>query len=105
MTKCSVCQLPDEKRGAIDAALRDGAPLQAICKLTGVTKSSLWRHGKHIAPANGQRPEPIVADEAPARNSCAIAQIQSGPAAEPRTREKALRRLDPEVVRQQALER
>ena len=46
--RCSVCQISSEERAAIDAALREGASLQVISNHTGVSKSSLWRHSKHL---------------------------------------------------------
>lgn len=60
-TKCSICTLPSEKLAAVDQSLRDGAPLQAISDRTGVSKSSLWRHSRHIAPAAGSDPPPTTA--------------------------------------------
>jgi hypothetical protein len=54
--RCPICRLDPRKLEAINAALRSGASLEQISERSGLSKSSLHRHSKHI-PDSGT-PEP-----------------------------------------------
>jgi hypothetical protein len=56
--RCRICQLEPEKQAAIAEALRESVPLQVISDRTGLSKSSIWRHSKHLAKAAGQEKAP-----------------------------------------------
>lgn len=47
--RCSICKLPERKRAAVDAALAAGdVSLVAVSVSSGLSKSALQRHSKHL---------------------------------------------------------
>jgi hypothetical protein len=47
--RCSICKLPERKRAAVDAALASGdVSLVAVSVSSGLSKSALQRHSKHL---------------------------------------------------------
>ena len=69
--KCSICQLPDEKRAAVEDALRAQMPYQVLAVKTGLSKASLWRHGRHTDRAvdQGSSVSPEVVPKAAAQKT------------------------------------
>lgn len=70
--RCSVCKSEPARLGAINAALAAGVPLDEISRSSGITKSSLHRHAKHIpggemntAVTSGRPSAPVPAPRGP----------------------------------------
>jgi hypothetical protein len=65
--RCSICKLPERKRAAVDAALAAGdVSLVAVSVSSGLSKSALQRHSKHLAEPNNRpavSPLPFVIEK------------------------------------------
>jgi hypothetical protein len=48
MIRCTICKLETQRREAIDVALQGGVSLIEIATSSGLSKSSLQRHSKHM---------------------------------------------------------
>ena len=63
MTRCSICKLPHDRLAAIDGALRHGGvSLHEIANRSGLSKSSLHRHVKHVNGVPRGAAEPTLAE-------------------------------------------
>jgi hypothetical protein len=78
MTKCHVCSLPADRRAAVEEAIRASVPLARIAETSGISKSGLSRHGKHLAghtshpPTARPTPQPTALIARPADSSAAL---------------------------------
>jgi hypothetical protein len=65
--RCSICKLPERKRAAVDAALAAGdVSLVAVSVSSGLSKSALQRHSKHLSEPNNrwaECPPPFVIEK------------------------------------------
>lgn len=61
--RCSICRLPEQKRAAVDAALAAGdVSLIEVSASSGLSKSSLQRHSKHLTGVQKpETPDPLPA--------------------------------------------
>jgi len=57
ITKCSVCNLDPSRRAAVESALSGGVSLGDVARFSGLSKSALSRHGRHLGGAAESRPE------------------------------------------------
>ena len=101
--RCSICQLEPEEQQAIATALQESVPLQVISGRTGLSKSSIWRHSKHLAKAGGQEKAPkSVAVTPKAKTPAPPKPVASAP---PLQTPDPAAPIDVEARRRQALER
>jgi hypothetical protein len=89
--RCSICTLPPEKRDAIDEALSSGTiTLIEVAASSGISKSALQRHSKHLDPSAPEEPKAIKQKElAPI-----LAPAQVTPAPQPDTAGTKVRLLE-----------
>lgn len=59
--RCSICKLPRAKRTAVDAALMAGdVSLAEVSVSSGISKSALQRHSKHLQAVEKQNAETLL---------------------------------------------
>jgi hypothetical protein len=96
--RCTICRLEPEKQQAISTALQESVPLQVISNRTGLSKSSIWRHSKHMAKVGGQEKAP----KAMPKVQTPVPAPQEPPLPAPAPKTPAPEPLDPELKRQRA---
>jgi len=111
-SKCSVCALPEQTREAIAGFLGNGVSLGEIAVRCGVTKSSLWRHSRHLTQGAGAEPAPkaetpVSSSSKPARpTKTVVSRSQETALAVPAPKTAAPEQpLDQEASRKHALDR
>jgi hypothetical protein len=96
-TKCSVCQLEPAKQEAVAAALRENVPLRVISAQTGLSRSALSRHSKHMARPAAAETQPKAALPVKIAVPAPVESVEPAPvvkAPEPDDQEARKRALD-----------